>query len=173
MEDRDIEIEKLKKELANVKKDPRELILASRIREREEEYQHRLLELELASEGIIPVGIAPEAKAHGGKEFTALVKEVEVDEIFPVAEKVHKDGYEIIQDFLTKDQLEMVRKKMAPFFERTATLFKASDNDRHEGKQTTPTIVLSHAQQRQQLHILQDYLPNLLSLKMNTIGSVS
>ena len=34
MEDRDIEIEKLKKELANLKKDPRELILASRIRER-------------------------------------------------------------------------------------------------------------------------------------------
>ncbi len=137
MEDRDIEIEKLKKELANLKKDPRELILASRIREREEEYQHRLLELELASEGIIPVGIAPEAKAHGGKEFTALMKEVEVDEILPVAEKVHKDGYAIIQDFLTKDELEVVRKKMAPFFERTATLFKASDNDRHEGKQTT------------------------------------
>ena len=81
MEDRDTEIEKLKKELANLKKDPRELILASRIREREEEYQHRLLELELASEGIIPVGIAPEAKAHGGKEFTALMKEVEVDEV--------------------------------------------------------------------------------------------
>ena len=58
MEDRDTEIEKLKKELANLKKDPRELILASRIREREEEYQHRLLELELASEGIIPIGIA-------------------------------------------------------------------------------------------------------------------
>ena len=108
MEDRDTEIEKLKKELANLKKDPRELILASRIREREEEYQHRLLELELASEGIIPVGIAPEVKAHGGKEFTALMKEVEVDGIFPVAEKVHKYGYAIIKDFLTKDELEVV-----------------------------------------------------------------
>ena len=87
MEDRDIEIERLKKELASLKRDPRELILASRIREREEEYQHRLLELELASEGIIPVGIAPEAKAHGGKEFTALMKEVEDEEILQLAQR--------------------------------------------------------------------------------------
>ena len=118
MQDRDIEIENLKNELASLKKDPRELILASRIREREEEYQHRLLELELASEGIIPVGIAPEAKAHGGKEFTALMKKVDVDEIIPIAEQVHKDGYAIIKDFLAEDELEVVRKKMAHFLKK-------------------------------------------------------
>ena len=115
MQDRDIEIEKLKKELASLKRDPRELILASRIREREEEYQHRLLELELASEGIIPVGIAPEAKAHGGKEFTNLMKEIEVDQVIAIAERVHKDGYAVIENFLQRQQLEKVREKMTPF----------------------------------------------------------
>ena len=136
MEDRELEIQKLKEELASLRKDPRELLLASRIKEREEEYQHRLLELELASEGIIPVGIAPEAKAHGGKEFTALMKEIEVDEILPIAQQVHKDGYTVVKDFLTREQLALTREKMNPFFTQTASLFKASNSDRHEGKQT-------------------------------------
>ena len=138
MQDRDIEIENLENELASLKKDPRELILASRIREREEEYRHRLLELELASEGIIPVGIAPEAKAHGGKEFAALMKEVEVDEILPVAEKVHKDGYGIIEDFLTKDELEVVRKKWLLFSsERPPCLKHLTTTDMRESKLPT------------------------------------
>ena len=159
MEDRDTEIEKLKKELANLKKDPRELILASRIREREEEYQHRLLELELASEGIIPVGIAPEAKAHGGKEFTALMKEVEVDEILPVAEKVHKDGYAIIQDFLTKNELEVVRKKWLLFSSVQPPCLKTlTMTDMRESKLPTSTTY-------SQSQIVWTRLPHCLGLE--------
>ena len=82
MVDQQAEIKRLSKELAIAQKNMTSTILESRLRERDKEYQHRLLELELASEGIIPVGLTPEAKVHGGKEFTELMEEIEVDKMF-------------------------------------------------------------------------------------------
>ena len=137
MDDRQSEIDTLKTKEAILKENTSRSILECRLRERNEEYQHRLLELELASEGIIPIGLIPEAKAHGGKEFTKLMKEIDVDKVIIIAEQIHKNGYVVVKDFLPKEQLESVREKMTPFFEMTASLFGKSVTDKHEGKQTT------------------------------------
>ena len=39
--------------------------------ERDAEFQHRLLELELATEGLAPVGVDPRAQSHGAEAFAA------------------------------------------------------------------------------------------------------
>ena len=44
-------------------------VLTLRRQERDTEYEHRLMELDLACTGIAPVGADPRAPAHGVKAF--------------------------------------------------------------------------------------------------------
>ena len=81
--------------------------------------------------------MTPEAKLYGGKQFTKLMEEIEVDKIIAVAEQIHTSGFSVFEDFLQIDQLKNIREEMKPFFEMTTPLFNGLVPDRHEGKQTT------------------------------------
>jgi ectoine hydroxylase-related dioxygenase (phytanoyl-CoA dioxygenase family) len=136
MENQELEIEALQKQIEQLKQQPPADATTLRLRERDEEFKHRILELELASEGMEPIGISPQAKAHGGKAFTTLMKQADIDELLPIIKKVHREGFAIVPGFLTKTQLQTLRSEMDPFFQQTAKLFEKSNISRHEGKQT-------------------------------------
>ncbi len=136
MENQKSEIDRLRQQIKQLKEQSQNDSTAGRLRERDQEYQHRILELELASEGIEPIGISPQAKAHGSKAFTALMEKVEIKKILPVIKEVHTNGFAIVHDFLTESQLQTLRSQMTPFFQHTKSLFEKSNVSRHEGRQT-------------------------------------
>lgn len=110
--------------------------LQQRLHERELEYLHRRLELELALDGIKPVGPTPQAPVHGAAEFVDSMKNVEIEDVLPVVERIHQDGYAIVQDFLNPAQVERIRTGMAPLFAACASMFKEFPSARHSGNQT-------------------------------------
>lgn len=116
----------------------RDEVLAYRLRERDLEFQHRMMELELATTGIEPVGADPRAPVHGTKAFIESVSGSDFDALAPVIRDVHTQGYAIVPDFLTRAETESLRHALAPFFEHIKVLFQTADERRtvFEGKQT-------------------------------------
>tara|TARA_B100001250_G_scaffold324509_1_gene288067 strand:+ start:425 stop:1492 length:1068 start_codon:yes stop_codon:yes gene_type:complete len=137
METKKSEIERLREKIEKLERRPQQDdVTKLRLRERDEEFQHRILELELASEGIKPTGLSPQAKSHGGRAFTSLMKNQDIDALLPVITEVHQQGFAVVPEFLTATELQTLRTEMRLFFSQTAKLFDESDANRHEGKQT-------------------------------------
>jgi ectoine hydroxylase-related dioxygenase (phytanoyl-CoA dioxygenase family) len=106
-----------------------------RLHERDLEYQHRRLELELAADGIKPVGVTPEAPVHGASEFVGSLQSVDIDRVLSVVEEMHQNGYAIVPDLLSQEQVERIRDTLAPLYAGTAGMFKTFDHP-HAGHQT-------------------------------------
>ena len=136
MSNRDHEIANLRQQIEALQNQPETNMQTHRLRERDEEFRHRALELELAAEGIKPTGISPQAKSHGGEAFTALMKQVDVDTVLPVVKQIHQEGFAVVTKFLSEAKIQALKTEMSPFFQDTARLFKNASQNRHEGKQT-------------------------------------
>ena len=113
-------------------------VLAHRLAERDVEFKHRLMELELAITGIEPVGADPRAPAHGTKAFIDSMAGADFDGIAGVIQAVHSAGYAIVPDFLNNAEIESLRHDLDPLFEAIKVLFDKTDERRalFEGKQT-------------------------------------
>ena len=113
-------------------------LLGFRLKERDAEYQHRLLELELAADGLAPVGADPRAQSHGAREFVSQMQGVDIDTIVPTLRAVHSEGYAIVENFLSADEVDELRTGLSDFFDATERLFDSPDNQVNvfEGKQT-------------------------------------
>ena len=86
-----------------------------RLHERELEFQHRMMELELAGSGIKPVGITPQAPAHGASQFVELMQQVDVDRVCAIANEVQQQGYAIVNEEFEAGFSSIA----APIFDRT------------------------------------------------------
>ena len=108
-----------------------------RLQERDAEYQHRLLELELAADGLAPVGADPRATSHGANAFVEQMRGVDVDAIGPVIAEVHDQGYSIVPDFLDLSEVESLRTGLSGFFTATEQLFESPNSQLNvfEGRQ--------------------------------------
>ena len=137
MDTKQSEIESLREKIEELERRPQQDdVTRLRLRERDEEFQHRVLELELASEGIEPTGLSPQAKSHGARAFTTLMKNLEIDALVSIITEVHQRGFAVVPEFLTATELQTLRTEMHPFFRQSAKLFDQSNASRHEGRQT-------------------------------------
>ncbi|MEM7080678.1 MAG: phytanoyl-CoA dioxygenase family protein [Pseudomonadota bacterium] len=99
---------------------------------RHEEYQHRLMELELAASGIPPVGLTPAAPTYGAKAFVADMADIDVDAATGVAQQIHEQGYAIVERFLSPAALTRLRDGMAPLFDATRALYRRDPATRNQ-----------------------------------------
>jgi ectoine hydroxylase-related dioxygenase (phytanoyl-CoA dioxygenase family) len=98
-------------------------VLTLRRQEREAEYEHRLMELDLACTGIAPVGADPRAPAHGVKAFVDDMRGLDFEQTARIVTTIHQEGYAIVPAFLDEQEQSNLRKGLAPFFTNTAKLF--------------------------------------------------
>ncbi|NKB97169.1 MAG: hypothetical protein GKR90_01525 [Pseudomonadales bacterium] len=104
-------------------------VLALRLQEREAEYEHRLMELELAATGIEPVGADPRAPAHGVKAFVNDMHGLAYERTAQIVSQVHKDGYAIVPTFLEDQEVSYLLEGLSPFFQDTQKLFSQSQQN--------------------------------------------
>ncbi len=128
----------LREEIAQLRTKADANIHQLRLAERDEEYRHRLLELDLACSGIEPVGTDPRAPSHGNKAFVKDMQGIDFDNIAPVLKQIHEQGYVVVRDFLNADEIAQTTASMQPLFEATARLFLSEDTFQplNEGSQT-------------------------------------
>jgi ectoine hydroxylase-related dioxygenase (phytanoyl-CoA dioxygenase family) len=93
-----------------------------RMSERHQEYRQRRLELQLAAEGIEPVGIDPKSPSYGGQAFVESLQGVDIDAVLDTVATVHRQGYAVVP-FLPEETLTEVREAMAPLFSSSQRLF--------------------------------------------------
>ena len=134
------EVDELRAEVARLRERQASDLVAGRIRERDEEYRYRLMELELAATGIKPIGVDPRARIHGAAAFVELLAGLDSDAAFDAVKStvasIHRNGYAIVDGLLSQMEIEHLRDGMSDLFERTRRLFTAQPADRPGDHQT-------------------------------------
>ena len=101
-----------------------------RLHERDEEYRQRVLDLDLAGSGIAPVGPTPKAPLENSQAFVRMLEGVNVERTLAVVERIHLDGYAIIEDLLDAATVDRLRHALQPLFADTASLYARLGSDR-------------------------------------------
>ena len=136
MEDQQTEVSRLRAENQALREAHERNVFEQRMAEREREFRHRLLELELAGQGIPPVGVTPKAPAHGARAFVDALAGVDIELVIAAVKEIHERGYTIVEDFLTVEQVRRVRDGMGDLFAGAKSMFQHFDHAPYESHQT-------------------------------------
>ncbi|MEM7019546.1 MAG: hypothetical protein AAF512_19700, partial [Pseudomonadota bacterium] len=110
--------------------------LGSRLHVRQVEFEQRIVALDYAAVGLNANGEEPSQIDIGTKTFSALISQVDVEQVKAIVTHIHEKGYAIVPNLLTEQQVNDLRDGMESLFEGTRRLFKDPNKSKYAVNQT-------------------------------------
>jgi ectoine hydroxylase-related dioxygenase (phytanoyl-CoA dioxygenase family) len=82
-----------------------------------------MMEFDLATAGVPPVGPDPRSPIYGARAYVETLAGLDYDSTRQTIETVHSAGYAVIPDLLTADETAYAREVMDPFFTTCGRMF--------------------------------------------------
>ena len=119
-----------------------EAVYRLRMADREEEFADRMKLLDEASVSYDLADADMDRRGPGFRQFVDLIQKVDLNEIKQLVRKVNDQGYVIVENVLTDEQIKRLRSGMSDFFDASARLYgnaqlgEPTNRSRFQGKQT-------------------------------------